>query len=131
MSKQYFILTGEAVRQRAMASLMSAPLGYCLSIQEPTRTLEQNSLLWPLLTDLSRQVNWYGNKLTQEEWKDVMTAAIKKQKVVPGVDGSFVVCGQRTSKMGKKEFSDLIEVIYAFGAEQGVQWTEKKLELAA
>ena len=131
MSKQYFVIANDSVRQRAMQALMAAPMGYGVSISEPTRTLEQNSLLWPLLTDLSKQVNWYGNKLSQDEWKDVMTAAIKKQKVVPGVDGSFVVCGQRTSKMGKKEFSDLIEVIYAFGAEQGVQWTRPALGIAA
>lgn len=131
MSKQYFVIANESVRQRAMQALVSAPIGYGVAISEPTRTLEQNALMWPLLHDLSQQVNWYGNRLTDEEWKDVMTAAIKKQKVVPGVDGGFVVCGQRTSKMGKKEFSDLIDVIYAFGGQQGVQWTGPTLEIAA
>ena len=131
MSKQYFVIANESVRQRAMEALVSAPIGYGVAISEPTRTLEQNALMWPLLHDLSKQVNWYGNRLTDEEWKDVMTAAIKKQKVVPGVDGGFVVCGQRTSKMGKKEFSDLIDVIYAFGGQQGVQWTGPTLEIAA
>lgn len=131
MSKQYFVIANESVRQRAIQALVSAPIGYGVAISEPTRTLEQNALMWPLLHDLSQQVNWYGNRLTDEEWKDVMTAAIKKQKVVPGVDGGFVVCGQRTSKMGKKEFSDLIDVIYAFGGQQGVQWTGPTLEIAA
>lgn len=96
-----------------------------LSLGRPKRTLDQNSLLWPLLTDVSKQVNWYGQKLTEEEWKDVFTAALKKQKVVPGLDGGFVVCGARTSKMPKALFSELIELIYAFGAEHDVKWSKK------
>lgn len=132
MSKQYFVFATEAHRQRAIAAIMAAPLGSAVTLQdEPTRTLEQNALMWPLLGDLSNQVNWYGNKLIDEEWKDVVTAAIKKQKVVPGIDGGFVVCGQRTSNMGKKEFSDLIETIYAFGAQQGVKWSNETTEIAA
>ena len=37
-------------------------------------------------------MNWHGQKLTPDEWKDVMTAAPKKQRVVPA-DGGFVVLG--------------------------------------
>ena len=62
-------------------------------------------------------------RLTEDEWKDVFTASLKQQKVVPGIDGkSFVVCGQRTSSMPKSDFSNLIELIYAFGAENGVNF---------
>ena len=61
---------------------------------------------------------WYGQKLTAEEWKDVLTAALKKEKVVPGINGGFVVLGQRTSKMSKDEFSELIELTHAFMAER-------------
>ena len=95
-----------------------------ISISRPRRTLDQNSLLWPLLTDISKQVEWYGQYLTKEEWKDVFTAALKKQKAVPGIDGGFVVIGAHTSKMNKSEFSELIELIFAFGANQDVEWSE-------
>lgn len=90
----------------------------------PRRTLDQNAKLWPMLTDVSRQVEWHGETLTHEEWKDVFTAALKKQKAIPGIDGGFVVLGAHTSRMDKHEFVDLIELIYAFGAEQGVAWSE-------
>ncbi len=53
-----------------------------------------------------------------------MTAGLKKQKAVPGIDGGFVVVGGSTSKMTKSEFSDLLELIYSFGAERGVEWKE-------
>lgn len=88
------------------------------------RTPEQNKKLWPMLTDISRQVDWYGQKLTPWDWKDVFTAALRKAKVVPGLDGGFVVCGLHTSRMSKREMSDLLELMMAFGNEHGVQWTD-------
>ena len=114
----------EYTRKLACADVMSAPEGHYCYVKEATRTLDQNSLLWPLLGEISKQVDWYGNKLTAEEWKDVLTASLKQQKVVPGIDGGFVVVGMSTSKMGKKEFSDLIELIYAFGAQHNVVFKE-------
>ena len=125
MAKQFFIIAHDTARQRAASAVMSAPEGFIVEIKEPNRSLEQNSKLWALLHDLSVQVNWHGNKLTEENWKDILSAALKQQKVVPGIDGNFVVLGQRTSKMNKKDFSELLELIYAFGAQQGVTWSEQ------
>ena len=125
MSNRFFILAHAEARKRAASAIMDAPSGYIVRITEPTRTLESNALLWVLLGEVSRQVEWYGSKLTAEEWKDVFSASLKKQKVVPALDGGFVVCGQRTSKMTKSEFSDLIELIQAFGAERGVNFDGK------
>lgn len=122
--KQRFIMAHDIARQRAVMAVQSAPSGYVVEIREPSRSLDQNSLLWPLLTELSHQVNWYGQKLTPDEWKDVMTAGLRKQKAVPGIDGGFVMVGSRTSKMSKAEFSDLVELIYAFGAERGVRFEQ-------
>lgn len=125
--KRIFRFVSAEARRRAADFCMSAPDGWVCRISEATRSLDQNALLWALLTEVSQQVDWYGQKLTAEEWKDVFSASLKRQKVVPGLDGGFVVCGQRTSKMGKREFSDLCELIYAFGAEKGVKFEEKRL----
>ena len=62
------------------------------------------------------------SKLHKEEWKDVLTAALKRQKVVPGIDGGFVIIGARTSKMTVAEMTELIELSTAFGTEQGVKF---------
>ena len=131
MNKRIWKLTGEVAKKAACREILAAPEGYVVTLAEPTRTLDQNSLLWPLLTEVSKQVDWYGNKLTADEWKDVFSAALKKQKVVPGLDGGFVVCGQSTSRMGKREFSDLVELIYAFGAERGVVFSGQSERMAA
>lgn len=120
--KQIYRLVHDVARARAVDSVRLAPEGWIVEIKEPTRTLEQNSLMWPLLEDISKQVEWYGQYLTSEEWKDVITAMLKKQKVVPGIEGGFVVLGARTSKMTKELFSELIEAIYWFGAQQGVKF---------
>lgn len=95
-----------------------------IEVRAEKRSDAQNRLLWARLGELSRQVNWHGQKLTPEDWKDVLTAALRKQRVVPGVDGGFVVLGQRTSQMSKSEMSELLELIGAFGAQQGVEFAE-------
>ena len=78
--------------------------------------------MWANLEDIAQQVVWYGVKLTKDEWKDVLTAALKKQKVVPGIEGGFVIIGARTSKMTVPEMTELIELSTAFGTQQGVKF---------
>ena len=81
--------------------------------------------MWAALDDLSRQVIWYERKLTPENWKDVLSAALVRADIVPGIDGGFVVLGQRTSKMTKEQFGELIDLIYAFGSNHGVHWSDE------
>lgn len=94
-------------------------------LEMPKRTLDQNKLMWALLSDVSRQVVWHGQKLESGEWKDVFTAALKRQKVVPGLEGGFVVLGTSTSRMTKQELSELVELILAFGAERDVAFKDQ------
>ena len=93
-----------------------------LEIRPEKRSDAQNRRLWAMLADISAQVDWYGHKLTADEWKDVFSASLKRTKVVPGLDGGFVVCGQSTSKMTKAEMCELQELMEAFGAEKGVKF---------
>lgn len=123
---EQIILHGSSQRAYAIQRIEDAPQGWSVTIKEPTRTNLQNAKLWPMLQDVSKQVDWYGNKLKPEEWKDVFTAALKREKVVPGIDGGFVVLGQHTSTMSKRVFAELVELIYAFGAENGVAWSEPR-----
>lgn len=122
--KRHFVLSHDTARRLAAAACMTMPEGYHVRIEPPTRSLDQNSKLWPMLAEVSAHVEWYGKKLTPDEWKDVFTAALKRNKVVPGIDGGFVVVGASTSKMDKKTFSELIELIYAFAVEHNVKFRE-------
>jgi len=93
-----------------------------LEVRPEKRSDAQNRRLWAMLADISAQVDWYGQKLTSEEWKDVMSASLKRTKVVPGLDGGFVVCGQSTSRMTRAEMCELQDLMEAFGAQQGVKF---------
>jgi hypothetical protein len=106
-----------------LKSMLMAGQRVVVEIKPETRTLAQNARLWAMLTDVAKQVNWYGRKLSEEEWKHVFTASLAKQDVVPGIDGGFVVLGKSTSKMTKPEMSELQQLIEAFGAQQGVRFT--------
>lgn len=92
------------------------------------RTVEQNAKMWPMLQDISKQVTWMGAKHDTETWKVIITAAHNSQTFVQGIGGSLVVMPCSTRRLSKKRFSELIEQIYAFGAEQDVKWSEPALK---
>ena len=122
----YFRLVHNEARRRASEACLNAPSGHVVKISPPTRTLDQNAALWASLNDVSAQVVWHGRKLDAESWKNVFTASLSKQDVVPNLDGTgFVVLGQSTSKMTRQQMSDLLDLIHAFGAEHGVKWSDE------
>jgi hypothetical protein len=121
-----FVLSHQMARQRAVEAVRTAPEGYAVTVAEPTRSMEQNARLWASLTDVSQQVEWHGKRLTPEDWKHVFSASLKKLTVVPNLDGTgFVALGMSTSRMTRRELSDLLELIYAFGAERGVRFMDE------
>jgi len=95
-----------------------------VEVRKPKRSLPQNNLMWRLLRAIARQVDWYGEKLDEHDWKDVLSASAKKQRAVKGVDGGFVVLGARTSEMTTDEMSEVIELAYAFGAMHDVDFAD-------
>jgi hypothetical protein len=95
-----------------------------LELRPEKRSNEQNRRMWAMLTDISNQVEWYGQRLSPEDWKHVFSAGLKKQRAVPGIDGGFVVLGLATSRMTKAEMSELQELIAAFGAEHSVRFRD-------
>lgn len=120
-----------ATRQMVMQAIMSAPDGHYVSIQEPTRSLDQNAKLHAMLGDIARQKQWAGRSLEIDDWKRLLVDAWARQegghaaRVVPSLDGEGVVTlGAQTRNLGVRDMASLIESIYAWGAEQGVQWSE-------
>lgn len=93
-------------------------------IKKNRRSLGQNALMWSLLRDISNQVEWHEQKLTIKDWKWIFTAAIRRQRMVPGIDGGMVFLGEPTSGMSKQEMAELIDLIYSFGADHEVVWSD-------
>lgn len=92
-----------------------------------TRSNEQNALLHALLTKLSRSVEWAGSKRDVETWKRLVVAAYCREKkmsanMYPALDGQgFDVVYRRTSRMSVKEVSEIIEWLYAWAADKGIE----------
>jgi hypothetical protein len=97
-------------------------------LRRKARSLSQNKKLWPMLADVQKQVNWYDENLDTEDWKTMFMASLSKQRAIPGLDGGFVGLSRRSSLLNKEEFSQLIELIYAFGSERNVAWSEPSLQ---
>lgn len=132
MSRALIVIASQADRTKAANWANKAPFGTRIEFKQAKRSLDQNSLLWQRLTEIAQQVEWYGVRLSPDDWKDVFTASLRKARVVPGLDpGSFVPLGMRTSDMSKGEMSDLLELIGAFAAERGVALRDLSREEAA
>ncbi|UVV74299.1 recombination protein NinB [Pantoea agglomerans] len=129
MEKATFLLRNDSIRQNCISTIQQLPASpdkpLQVTIQEDTRSLAQNRMLWACLHDVSSQVVWYGKKLDSECWKHIFSASLKGQETVPGINGGFVVLGQSTSKMRVSEMRDLITLIHAFGAEQNVRFSDE------
>ena len=133
MSKQHFTLSHDLARRNAVAAVANAPAGHKVTVSEPSRSLDQNAALWGLLQAFSEQLEWPVNggmaKLTAEEWKDITSAAFKREtaRVAMGLDGGMVMLGCRTSKLSKREFSEYLEFLHATAAARGVVVYEDEL----
>ena len=135
MSRPY-ILRGDHARDamatawRDASAILAEGKAVKVTVSElkATRSLDQNALMWSVLTDIARQVQWpvdgQMRLLDPEDWKEILSAGLTKhQRVAQGIEGGFVMLGKRTSKMTIDEMGDLITLCHAFGAERGVRWS--------
>ena len=127
-----FRLTHELARTTAIDVISQLPVDsehpLRIVIDEDKRTLAQNRMMWAVLNDIAKQVNWNGEQLTAEEWKYLITANLHGQKCLKGINGGLVFMGLSTRKMNKKEFSDVVTCAEQFGAENGVKFSNDALE---
>ena len=124
--KRIFRLVHPEARRRAMSCVADAPDGYVVTVQEPTRSTDQNAAQWPILEAFAEQLQWPVNgamvNLSAEEWKDVLTAAFRGETVrlAMGLNGGVVMLGLRTSQMGKRRFSEWLSFLQATADLRGV-----------
>lgn len=117
--KRTFVLAHSEARRNAMQAVQNAPEGHVVTLSLPTRSLQANAAQWPILQAFADQLEWPVNgkmeRLSAEEWKDILTAAWKREtvRVAMGLDGGMVMLGQRTSKFSKAQFSDWLEFLNA------------------
>lgn len=126
-TRQTVTINGPDDRQRIATWARNVEAGTVVTFRKKSRSTEQSAKMWAMLGEVAEQVEWYGQKLDAEDWKDMFTASLRHARVVPGIDkGTYVPLGMHTSTLTIEEMSNLIELIYAFGAEHGVMFKDPK-----
>lgn len=126
MSRHLLVLHTDAIRARALDWVRRAPQETRITFQGPKRTLPQNSRFWAMLTDVSFQKEHCGRKYAPDQWKVLFLSALgREMQFAPALDGNgFVPLGQSSSNLSISEMGDLMEFMSAWGAENGIVWSD-------
>ena len=121
-------LASDFQRHRAHQLIERAPAGYVMSLVEPKRTQEQNDRMWAMLTDVSVQMPG-GRRHTPDDWKAIfMNACGWECQFVEGLDGRPFPKGFRSSHLTKSQMTAMIDFMFAWGAENGVVWSDPTIQ---
>ena len=133
MGRALIVVNGSQDRARASAWASKAPPGTRIEFKAAKRTLDQNSRMWAMLTDVAQQTTHNGRRYTPDQWKVLfMHACGNEVQFLPSLDGAtFIPWGNHSSDLSKSEMTELIEFIFAWGAEHGVQFHEPREQEAA
>jgi hypothetical protein len=90
--------------------------------EERGRSGEQNNKMWAMLTEISQQKEHCGRHYSPDQWKVLfMHAWGQEVQFLPSLDNStFVPYPYRSSKLSRKDMTELIEWIAAWSAQNGV-----------
>lgn len=126
MSERHILLLTPSNRQKAHAYVERAlAVGdMALEIRPRKRTDEQNDALHGLIAQILRQRPVHnGVKMDLPLYKATFMQALGEEvRFVPTLEGDGLFpLGLSTSKLTKQRFSDLIELILAWSAREGLQ----------
>ena len=138
MDKKIFKLVHNQARQGAIACINSPDYdGFVVTIEEPLRNILQNNKLHSVITDISKQSTFQGERLSSEDWKRLLIDGFCRVRqaegnplsnpgrVVPSLDGSGIVqLGMQSRKFKKADASEFIEYLIAWGVDQGVKFSD-------
>ncbi len=127
MTRALFTLCKQSVRDNVMSIICNAPDWTRVEISEPRRTLPQNKRMWAMLSDISRQCEHMGRKYTIDEWKCLFLHALGREcEFIPALDGKgFIPYRQSSSELTVEEMTGMIELMFKYGAENNVMWTNE------
>lgn len=127
MSRALVVLKSDADRYLMAEWSAKLPMGTRVEFKGPKRTNSQNDLMWALCTEVSTQIKYHGIKLPPKSWKILFVDGLKREgEIVPNLDGTGLVNlkDNSSSDLSKEEMSDLIEIIYAYGAKHGATFKD-------
>lgn len=139
MTKRKFELVHEIARQRAAAHCLVAPHGQVVRFSEPAKKREQEEKYHAMIGDIAKQVEHIGRKWDADDMKRILVDEFAEEmrlagtplhhdgRVIPSFDGRRIVqLGIQTRDFYVKEASQFIEYLFAFGAQQGVVFSDNR-----
>ena len=110
-------------RQRAVQAVQAAPAGHVVTIKPPGRTLDQNSIIHPVVEKIARLLNRPTDKeslrqlryLLLEQWQHETNRPPMFQRSYDGQ--RWVSVNKGTSDLDKPDCSEFIEWMLATEAE--------------
>lgn len=126
MGTAVLVLAGKTERDKAINWIAKAPVNSRVTFQGPRRSLDQNSRLWAMLSDVSNQVTYHGLRLSPDDYKVLFMDALDREaRMVPNIDGNGLVnLGRSSSNLSKADFTELMDLIEAWGAQNGVAFSK-------
>jgi len=113
-----------ADRDRAKRLIDAAPEGYTARLEAARRTVDQNALMWAMLSEIS-MARPEGRTHPPETWKALFMHALGyEQRFEMGLNGEPFPMGFRTSRLNVAQMSDLIECIREYAARHGVRLSD-------
>jgi hypothetical protein len=120
-----FRLVSDRVRYNAKRAIEEAPEGYVVKIAAETRRDAQNRKLHPMCQDCINQTERFKGYSMEDVKLTFMNALRGEMKLLPVLEGQGMFpVGSKTSELTVAQFSALVEIIYEWGARNGVRWSE-------
>jgi hypothetical protein len=121
VSRAVFILARPIDRERAAMLCFQAEPFSVLELRDPARSQKQNANLWRMLTQVSKQLVWHGQRYSPEAWKDWFMHRVFGAVWMPDENGGMIPVGRSTSALKVDEHRKLTDLIEAFAARHGVE----------
>lgn len=103
-----------------------------LEIKAVNKSREQEEKYHAMIGDIAKQASHLGSKWDSESWKRFLLWQFAKDtntnqgQIVPSLDGTGIVqLGLQSRSFTKEQASEFVEWLNAWGAENGITFTEK------
>jgi hypothetical protein len=119
-------LIGQSQKAYAHRLIDEAPADFVMKLAKETRRDIQNRKLWPMLQDIQRQVPGMETYSADDIKLRFLNLLGTEMRFLPTLEGEGMFpVGMKSSTLTVAQFAALIELLYKFGAEHGVRWSER------
>ena len=104
-----------------------------IEIKAVNKSREQEEKYHAMIGDIAKQASHLGSKWDSESWKRLLVDLFLREngmyngKILQNLDGTGIIqLGFQTRNFTKEQASEFVEWLHAWGAENGITFTETK-----